>query len=591
MNVKNFKNLSKKCADVFDFNVQSDFLSCFQNHAASKWAPPSPLRCPEFSPEAPYNMENRKLKPFSGLSSLLTANPGPAKPKPAENRQTRRQLRNPFENGENEMRRGSPSLEEFLGEIDVTRISEDFRQRNYSTLPKPKKEVIRSMDFENISFEDKSQDDFNSNNMFFDVRSNDRDRPIQKSSCDMRQELQMLVAQRKQPLFQSYSPPVPAHVEQPLSKSVMLGDIRRDAHANPFKDLSFTSEKSVGEQASSVRRRAARKSQKSQKGFAGHFLIGKSSNMKNCFYESDEESDKEAHTMASKITFSPSKTDADPLLRKSEFFDKLSKIGRSAREMQSDMNMVLSQNDSFLTQNRPSWNTPLALESPGHSTISIYRADRPKTRKACMFRTRSQRSFFSQNKEKRISNPFHTKSKNWAPAAESPFFSSKIAREPRKMSLGQMLGAFRYKEWKPCNVAQFVSGGDCERAMPGGGDVRPFSPSQHSNKQGRFWPRHLEERFADGESLCSALESLSSILSPPSKISKKSEKSLKLLKQGNQILELNRRVSEGLIHRSSRFDTESASELVSLFFDFIKNASGATCRYKETAHLKKVKTA
>lgn len=563
---------SRGSENVFDFEVGPDFLAAFGRQLRAREAQERSPRVPAFAPEPPRFAgapEGGRRPEVPSPSTALLVGAGKAAPPKAS--------KNPFENSDANEESAAPSLKGFLGEIDVSRISEGPPQRNYSAAPKSKVEAIRSMDFENISFEDRSQD-FAGENPFFDLCSEACASPAPERAPPLREELRLLLNHRKSAFSQSFSQPPQAPLECPMSKSVMLGDLRRGS-ANPFQELSCASEQHSALAPPWAPLRAGAK----QSPFADPFSPQKFPAKKNCFYESDDESEKDTHTLASKITFSPSKKNSRLKRTTSELLKKVAQIGAQARRLLPDMRSTLRLNESFLTQapaRRPA--------SPLCGAFSLYRSDRAPARPPHFFRTQSQRSFFSQSRDKGAFSRGHKKSPgDWEPRARAL---------PRRQECAALRRAsprrrgFEYRESAPSNLlrAPPLRAEQTEPASPG----RPFSPSAHSHRAKAFWPAHLDDRFSAQEaSFCSGLEPFLSVLSPHSQPGLLRESPPNLFKLGSRVLEANRRLSAGLLRRQGSFDAAGASELVALFLGFVNGLSGSPQRYEERPDLKKVKRA
>jgi hypothetical protein len=576
MNVENCQNQKYISNGLVDFNVGSNFLMNFQTHPQQRKDPLNPLTCPQFSTAELNFLENRKNGSPVGQCTSLMMETGENNPNRRESPQRKPLIRNPFHNSEESEQGETPSLGGFLKGLNVSRISEDFPRTTYSTVPKT--EVIRSMDFENISFEDKSRENFLSNNIFFDLCSQEKVKPIQKNSKKRRQELQMLIS-NKNKLSQSYvrpSPMPPLPIKSPMAQSVMVRDPTRDP-LNPFKDLSFTSEKHFQDSETDPLRWDPLASNLNKNAFDGHFSMNKSSIRKNCFYESDEDSVKDTHTMASKITFSPSKNKYNFKRTNIDFYKKLKKIRESAQKVIPEMNMCLNRNESFLTQNKPNWSLPKILGSPKCNTISLYRADNPTMLNSNVFRSQSQRSLFSQNKEKYTPGTFIKKKK----IQGTQLFGSLTKSKSSFLSTNKTHPkSFRYSQHKSANLLKI------QKKDSLGNKERPFSPSEHSDSKSKFWPSHLEDRFLNMESpFTCGLEPFLSCLSPNSKSNQNYESIL----SKSKILKLNQKISNGLLNRNGSFDIDEGKELVSMFFDFISNSSSDSGRFIKGDSLKKIK--
>jgi len=534
------------------------------------------IQCPQFSTEElPYVENQKKSSPLNQCTSLMIENE--SNPKNEKNQTVPKSpIRNPFHNSDESVENKNSSIGGFLKGFNMSRISEDFPRRKYSELPQP--EIIRSMDFENISFEDKSQDNFLSNNTFFDLCSQGKSKPIQKSNEQIRNELRILIS-KKNKLSQSYVDPKaapPAPFNHPMTQSVMLGDTNKDTLMNPFKDLSFTSEKNLDNVERKCLGLFHLNSNSNKNSFGENLSITKSSIQKNCFYESDEESEKEVNTIASKVTFSPSKNSYK--FKRNKIFDKLQKIRDSAQKIVPEMNILLNQNESFLTQNKPNWRFQKIPDSPMTSTIPLYRADNHGVMSSNFIRSQSQRSLFSQYQDKsfRPSESF-LKKKN----LNKYFFESlKRKKSNPKFLMRSSMKNFRYQQTKSANIIEIQN-----KEKPVKRENRPFSPSLHSGTKSNFWPSHLEDRYLTLESsFTSGLEPFLSCLSPNSK-SNKNE--LSLLK--NKILNLNQKISKELLNKKNSFDVEEGKELVSLFFDFVRNSLDDSECFIKRDDLKKIK--
>lgn len=575
MDVKNYQNKKYISNGLADFNVEPNFLMNFQTHSQKRTHAWNPLTCPQFSTEELNHLENRKNESPLGQCTSLMMESSTNRKNNLNNTQIKSSNRNPFHNSEDSEEEKTPSLGGFLKGLNVSRISDDFDRTTYSTVPKT--EIIRSMDFENISFEDKSQENFFPNNNFFDLCSQEKVKV--KNTKNRRKELQLLIGQKKK-LSQSVIRPSPKSqvpVNNPMTQSVMVRNSHKETYLNPFKDLSVTSEKNFINCETGLLRWNPLTSNLKKNSFNENYSINKSSIQKNCFYESDEDSDKETHTMASKITFSPSKNNYKFKRSKLDFFKKLKKIQDSAQKMIPDMNMCLNRNESFLTQNSPSLSIPNFLGSPKCNTISLYRADNAMTLNSNVLRSQSQRSLFSQNKEKYYPNTFLKKKK--VPATQLFGSLSNTKSKFSKMKKNS-LNTFKYSETKAANLIQNPT------KMESNKFERPFSPSEHSGSKLKFWPAHLEDRFSALESsFTSGLEPFLSCLSPNSKSIQNNESIL----SKSKIVQLNKKITQGLLKRNGSFDVDEGKELVSMFFDFINDFLDDSGRFINRGSLKKIK--
>ena len=153
MNKNNYHNQNQNSEEVFNFNVKSNFLMNFEKRTRLAETISKGANCSTFSSEPSCFLNNLKMKDDMIKPSFSRAKRDNESTSRVQKLQMEKQIRNPFQNSEDSEQLETPSLDGFLQEINVSRISGDLPQRNYSTLPIKKKEVIRSMDFENISFE------------------------------------------------------------------------------------------------------------------------------------------------------------------------------------------------------------------------------------------------------------------------------------------------------------------------------------------------------------------------------------------------------------------------------------------------------
>ena len=586
MKQKDSQNQNPISNGLIDFSIEPDFLMNFRQVSQNRKFQRNLKQCPQFSAEdLQVDLGPTPPTTFPRSTSLLAA---PQHPHSQDYFCSSKQ--NPFHDLEECRTKGREPLGGFLKNIDVSRISEDFSERNCVPFQMKKKDIIRSMDFENISFEEKSQDNFLQNNIFFDIGSFRQESPIQKSTQQLQKELQILLKKNKEMKEMSTlkKQQVPSFQCEELhkgSKSVMLIDSNRENNLNPFKEVSFTSEKDCIDINRNTLKCGSIGAHFEKKTFGMNYSVNKSSIKKNCFYETDEESDKEGATMASKMTISPSMMKGRKTA-KSAFRSKLEEMGRVEKNLIPEVGMVFSPNDSFLTQNKSLMSLPQMLKSECN-TIPLYRADQAAMLNANVFRSRSQRSVFSLNKEKH--KPSFTKKKI---LGASQYFGSLMKNNscyfPRnKKAVDSFFQRVSSKSSNFLDSTVLSSDRGLWHKTP---EKRVFSPSQHSAKQVRFWPSHLEERVSQlNSSFCSGMEPFLSCLSPNSKSLKKIETNLKISKQANRIIEINKKITKDLLDRNNSFDPQKGKELVEMFTNLIHDVYGDKGQYKENSFLKKVK--
>ena len=469
-----------------------------------------------------------------------------------------------------------------MQDLNVSRISRDFQNRNFCSLSKTGKDVIRSMDFENISFEQTREDPVLPN-LFCDLQSARKESPIQKSSQDHQQELEKLLCSRSGVLSkrrdsQRPKPGFSCLLSPEMSKSMAPGV---GILSNPFKDLSFTSENQFVDRTQGSLKWPHFGSKSQNKNLIQDLPMNKSSIRKNCFYETDEESEKET-AFASKITCSPSLPKYHKSKTQTSFLRNLKKMRSNIKEVIPEMKDVLSKQGSFLTLNK-------STKSFGNEEKRFegFPFSRAKTKKSFEknHRSRSQRSLLSLNigrnqsplKVESVPQQFGAFSKNNSCFIERRHKSPTSSFLLNKSKFSNFLDNFVFPEQKHLYSSSNKFS-----------NKRNFSPSQHSIKKKQFWPSHLEDRFlALNSSFLSGLEPFVSSLSFNIKKKKKCEQ--KKLSIGNKIIKLNRKIKEKLLKRKNEFNPEEGKKLIELFSQLLENKNEDTRRYKQNDFLKKVK--
>lgn len=552
MKIKTSPDQSPSQRDLLHFELAPDFLMNFRTRSTKPPSTKTPRVCPGFSTshlpagrgESPFEVC------FERRASLREKNRGSREPFACQKKE--KKVRNPFHSSEDSAEADETSLRGFLQDLDVSRISEDFQSRTVRPFKSPAPEAFRSMDFENLSFEHKSPSRPASPKGLSDLRSENS--PIQTCRANIQRELQMLL-QRK-PLL----PQPPAYSKR--GSKTLKG--ARSVSLNPFADCEWEGGWKNRGQGSLKWAGAGSKGNASEV----HYCMRTRPNPKNCFYETDEETEKDTVTRASKLTTSPRANKGSSL-----WSQRNAPLNHSGADIFTQMNLFFEKNESFLTQNKSEMSLPRLLRASPNKTIPLYRAD--QTEPFNEHRSQSQRSLFSVKIERRTPSIFgHAKAfrppltKN-----KSCFFSTKR----------RALLPFFPQSTKSSN---FLCPLQPERGPSR--EARPFSPSQHSHRRTRFWPSHLEDRLSNlDSSFCSNVEPFLSLLSPNAKAKSRRGKDAKSLLAA-KILELNKKISKKVLSRKGKFDRREGSELVQLFSELVRTGPerGAVGRQVD---LKKVK--
>jgi hypothetical protein len=486
--------------------------------------------------------------------------------------------KNPFHNSEDSEKDKPDSLKGFLPDINVSRISVDLGETNFNNFVCNKKEVYRSMDFENVSFENKSHENVLENNIFFDIRSERPGKQIQKSSEQLQRELQMLLDTKHKEARQLPCFGLDLGSTRTVGQSLVFADARRENLLNPFKEFPCTSD--YGRENRGKGSLKWPEGNSKEQGIGMNYSMNRASVTKNCFYETDDENDKEAFTQASKMTVSP-KTSKD----KSLAFQNFDKMNNSTAQLSSQNNLPFGLNESFLTQNKSSISFPYILKNSNNETIPLYRADHGKALNEC--RSQSQRSLFSLNIERQHPT-FYENKKSVAPFSPATSWKNNSCYfQKKKKPAFPLMTSTKMRSSNFLLKERHVRKQRNTHQTP---EKRPFSPSQHSNKQSKYWPVHLEERLSNlNSSFSSGVEPFLSCLSSHSKLLNKQETNKKISKIGDRVLQLNKKISNAILNRKNAFDKKDGQELVALFTELVQNVGGDQGEYKKEAFLKKVK--
>lgn len=579
MKINTSQNKSTLSKSLIDFQISPDFLMNFRTNLNTSPPSPSSRLCPQFSskefpPSHPGNLGIPCMRSYSLTARDLR---GEVKNVQPETMKVMRS-KNPFHNSEDSEKDRADSLRGFLPDLNVSRISADLGKTKFPEFTYGKKEVYRSMDFENVSFEEKSEENIIENNIFFDIRSERPGTQIQKNSQQLQMELQMLLDSKREEARQVPSFGVNLGSTRTVSQSMLFPESRKDHLLNPFKEFPCTSD--YGRVNRGIGSLKWPDGNSKEKNMGTNYSMNRALVTKNCFYETDDENDKETFTQASKITISPKESKNKNLISQ-----KLEKMNNSTTHYSSQINTPFGLNESFLTQNKSPLSFPYILKNSNNETIPLYRADQGKALNEC--RSQSQRSLFSLNIERQHPTCYENK-KSVAPFSPSswqnnscyftrkkkPFFPSLISTIPKSSN-------FLLKD-------KHIIKQRSKHQTPE--KKRPFSPSQHSNKRSKYWPIHMEDRLSNmNSSLCSGVDPFLSCLSPNSKQLNQVETNKKISKIGNRLLEMNKKISNAILNRKNSFDKRDGQELVSLFSEFIHNFGGEQGGYKKEAFLKKVK--
>ena len=581
MKSKDSQYLNQNTNDVIKFNINSDFLANFPRKFKRESLLTNPSICPQFSPENRHQTQFIESTPeLSRPSSLMNLFCQSVLPE-NKTKYDPPVTSNPFNVLSFPEEKKDLSLGGFLPDLNVSRISEKYPTSNYCSISKTNNEIIRSMDFETISFEQNNTNQILQTNNFFDLQSIRQESPIQKSSNDHQNDLQMLLKNRNQKYFDYHKNnklnPKPIYSLSPeMSKSVgpTFENIK-----NPFQDISYTSEQRIMDRNHGSFKWPGLCSNSQKKNYSPGFSMNKSLIQKNCFYETDEESEKET-IILSKDKSLPMNLKYQKLKKKKLFFHQLKKKTELVNKLIPETSGFLSRNDSFLTHNKSM--RSIDRSQTGFGAFPIYNAGEAVKFKQTETRSQSQRSIFSLNIGRKKQNIFHAEKKNYGQIIKNN--SCIISRRKKSHH-----SSFLLNNSKSSNFLDNFLKNEIDKKSLTPKKIeqkRAFSPSQHSIKKNKFWPNHLEERFsALNTSFLSGLDvsCLSSNINEKEKCKKKN------IEIGNKIVQLNQKMKEKLLKRNNEFDPEQGKKLVSLFTELLANAGEDFRGYKDNIFLKKIK--